>query len=88
MPAKTSYHMTPDEFRRHGRAVVDWIADYLQRVESLPVLSQVAPGEIRASLPAEAPMQGEPFEDMLRDVEEIIMAYRKTHPPPITPDSR
>ena len=65
--------MTPDEFRHHGRAVVDWIADYLQRVESLPVLSQVAPGEIRASLPAEAPMQGEPFEDMLRDVEEIIL---------------
>jgi aromatic-L-amino-acid decarboxylase len=65
--------MTPDEFRRHGRAVVDWIADYMERVESLPVLSQVAPGEIRAALPSEPPTHGEPFEDMLRDVEEIIL---------------
>ena len=48
-----SFHMTPDEFRRHGHAVVDWIADYQSRVESFPVLSQVKPGEIRASLPAQ-----------------------------------
>ncbi len=34
-----SYHMTPDEFRRNGRAVVDWIADYYERVEQFPVLS-------------------------------------------------
>ncbi len=73
MESVTSYHMTPDEFRRHGRAVVDWIADYMERVESLPVLSQVAPGEIRAALPPEPPMHGEPFEDMLRDVDEIIL---------------
>ena len=37
-------HMTPEEFRRHGRDVVDWIADYMERVETLPVLSQVAAG--------------------------------------------
>ncbi len=43
--------MTPDEFRRHGHAVVDWIADYHSRIESFPVLSQVKPGQIRASLP-------------------------------------
>jgi aromatic-L-amino-acid decarboxylase len=73
MESETSYHMTPDEFRRHGRALVDWIADYMERVESLPVLSQVKPGEIRAALPPEPPMHGEPFEDMLRDVEEIIL---------------
>jgi hypothetical protein len=41
MSAEKSYHMTTEEFRRYGRAVVDWIADYFQRVESLPVLSQV-----------------------------------------------
>ena len=50
--AEQSFHMTPAEFRRHGREVVDWIADYYERVESLPVLSQVEPGQIRASLPA------------------------------------
>jgi aromatic-L-amino-acid decarboxylase len=65
--------MTPEEFRRHGHAVVDWIADYHSRIESFPVLSQAKPGEIRASLPAAAPAQGEPFEALLRDVEKLIL---------------
>jgi aromatic-L-amino-acid/L-tryptophan decarboxylase len=73
MTEKTSYHMSPDEFRRHGRAVVDWIADYYERVESLPVLSDAAPGQIRAALPAAAPEAGEPFEAMLADVDRLIM---------------
>jgi aromatic-L-amino-acid/L-tryptophan decarboxylase len=68
-----SFHMTPEEFRRHGHAVVDWIADYQARVESLPVLSQVKPGEIRASLPAAPPAQGEPFDALLKDVERLIL---------------
>ncbi|HRZ38494.1 MAG TPA: pyridoxal-dependent decarboxylase [Candidatus Paceibacterota bacterium] len=65
--------MAPDSFRRHGRAVVDWIADYLERVESYPVLAQVAPGQIRASLPPAPPAQGEPFEAMLADVGKLIL---------------
>jgi aromatic-L-amino-acid decarboxylase len=69
----TGEHMSPDEFRRHGRAVVDWIADYMDRVEELPVLSQVAPGDIRAALPASPPDAGEPFEQMLTDVDEILL---------------
>ena len=59
--------MTPDEFRRHGREVIDWIADYMEQVEQLPVLSQVTPGEIRRRLPERAPQQGEPFAAILRD---------------------
>jgi aromatic-L-amino-acid decarboxylase len=65
--------MTPDEFRRHGHAVVDWIADYYARIESFPVLSRVAPGEVRASLPPDPPANGESVETMLRDVEEHIL---------------
>src|ERR1700686_4532786 len=65
--------MTPDEFRRYGHAVIDWIADYQSRIESFPVLSQVKPGEIRASLPADPPAQGEPFEALLKDVEKLIL---------------
>ncbi len=68
-----SFHMTPDEFRRHGHAVVDWIADYHSRIESFPVLSQMKPGEIRASLPPNPPAHGEPFEALLRDVEKLIL---------------
>ncbi len=72
MPEKT-FHMTAEEFRRCGRAVIDWIADYYARVESFPVLSQAEPGSIRAHLPAAPPARGEPFEAVLRDVEKIIL---------------
>ncbi len=65
--------MSPDDFRHYGRAVVDWIADYFETVESLPVLSQVQPGEIRASLPTEPPPNGEAFEDILKDVNDLII---------------
>jgi aromatic-L-amino-acid decarboxylase len=68
-----SFHMTPEEFRRHGHAVVDWIADYQARVESFPVLSQVKPGEIRASLPADPPTRGEPFDVLLKDMDRLIL---------------
>jgi aromatic-L-amino-acid/L-tryptophan decarboxylase len=68
-----NFHMTPDEFRRHGHAVVDWIADYYSKIESYPVLSQVKPGQIRASLPTAAPAKGEPFEAILGDVEKFIL---------------
>jgi aromatic-L-amino-acid decarboxylase len=73
MPDEKSFHMSPDEFRQHGHAVVDWIADYYSRIESFPVLSQVKPGGIRASLPASAPAQGEPFAALLKDVEQLIL---------------
>ena len=65
--------MTPEEFRRHGHAMVDWIADYYARVESFPVLSRVKPGEIRAKLPSSPPQRGEPFEKMFADIENIIL---------------
>ena len=73
MDKKTGFHMTAEEFRRHGRAVVDWIADYYQNIESFPVLSQVQPGEIRSSLPKDPPLQGESFEDILNDVTRLIL---------------
>jgi len=73
MPNDKSYHMTPEEFRRHGRAVVDWIADYYENIESYPVLSQVQPGDIRATLAAEPPLHGEPFQDMLKDVSDLLL---------------
>ncbi len=72
MTETTSFHMTPDEFRRQGRAVVDWIADYYERVETLPVMSRVQPGEIRAALDPAPPMQGEAFETILADMEKLM----------------
>jgi aromatic-L-amino-acid/L-tryptophan decarboxylase len=65
--------MSPEEFRKHGHAVIDWIADYYSRVESFPVLSRAKPGEILESLPPEPPAKGEPLEAMMRDVEKLIL---------------
>jgi aromatic-L-amino-acid/L-tryptophan decarboxylase len=62
-----------DEFRRWGHRLIDWIAEYQEHVERYPVLSQVTPGEIRSRLPAAAPVKGEPFDAILRDVDEIIL---------------
>ncbi|MBO0708351.1 MAG: aminotransferase class V-fold PLP-dependent enzyme [Candidatus Dormibacteraeota bacterium] len=65
--------MTPEEFRRRGHETVDWIADYLEHIEEFPVLSRVAPGEIRAALPPHPPDRGEPYQAVLRDMNEIIL---------------
>ncbi|MHC4414141.1 MAG: pyridoxal-dependent decarboxylase [Planctomycetota bacterium] len=73
MSAPKSYHITPDELRRHGHAVVDWIARYWEEVEEHPVLSQVRPDEVRGRLPAAPPETGEPFEKVMSDLEEIIL---------------
>jgi aromatic-L-amino-acid decarboxylase len=67
------FHMTPDEFRRRGYEVVDWIARYLEGVEDRPVLSQVAPGEVRSLLPQHPPEHPEAFEDVMADVERVIL---------------
>jgi aromatic-L-amino-acid decarboxylase len=61
------------DFRRDGEAAIAWAADYLERVGELPVLARVAPGQIRNSLPASPPDQGEPFEALLRDLDEKIL---------------
>jgi len=73
MPESKSFHMSSEEFRRHGHAVVDWIADYYSRIESYPVLSRVKPGEVRARLPERPPARGETFEAILADIEQVIM---------------
>ncbi len=73
MTENQNYHMTPEEFRHYGHAVVDWIANYYTQVESFPVMSQVQPGEIRANLPSQPPEQGEPFEAILEDINRIIL---------------
>ena len=65
--------MTPEEFRRHGHAVVDWIADYMAGVQRHPVLSRVAPGEIAKGLPARPPETGEPVEKMLSDLDTLVL---------------
>jgi aromatic-L-amino-acid decarboxylase len=62
-----------DEFRTHGHALVEWIAEYLANTERYPVLPRVAPGDVRRALPSAAPEQGEPFEQIFADFERVIV---------------
>ena len=73
MDNKHSIHMTIDEFKNNAYKVIDWIADYYKNVDSFPVLSQAAPGDIRSQLPDHPPEDGETFEAVLADMNEKIL---------------
>ena len=68
-----SFHMSPEEFRRRGHQMIDWIADYRERIESYPVLSRAEPGELRRRLPASAPATGESFDAIFEDLDRLIL---------------
>ncbi|WP_040496490.1 pyridoxal-dependent decarboxylase [Ilumatobacter nonamiensis] len=65
--------MTPEEFRRHGHEVIDWIADYLDGIEDRPVQAEVDPGDVRAALPEHPPTEPESFDAVLDDVDRVIL---------------
>jgi aromatic-L-amino-acid/L-tryptophan decarboxylase len=65
--------MDSDEFRRHGHALVDWIAEYLEHPERYPVFPRVAPGDVRNALPAAAPETGESFDQIFSDFERVLV---------------
>jgi aromatic-L-amino-acid/L-tryptophan decarboxylase len=65
--------MTPEEFRKYGHAVVDWIADYRARLQTLPVMAKSAPGDIKAQLPTAPPEMPESFEAILTDLDRIVV---------------
>jgi aromatic-L-amino-acid decarboxylase len=65
--------MTPEEFRKRGHQLVDWIADYRTKVADFNVMAQTAPGEVRAQLPASPPEAAESFDAIFSDLEKIIL---------------
>ena len=65
--------MSAEEFRRFGHEIVDWIANYFEKIEDLPVLAQIEPGDLKAQLPASPPAQGESMEQILADVDRLIV---------------
>lgn len=70
---KQGFHMTPDEFRAAGRDVIDWVARYIEQVETLPVLSSVTPGEVFRSLPDEPPLTGELVTNLLPEIDAKVL---------------
>ena len=71
--APTFGDMDKEEFRRFGHELIDWIAEYFDRVEEFPVLSSIHPGDLKAQLPTEPPDTGEPMEQIMADIDRLII---------------
>jgi aromatic-L-amino-acid decarboxylase len=65
--------MNAEEFRAAGHQVIDWIADYRARVETMPVMARTGPGDVKKQLPAAPPDAPEPFEAIMRDLDALIV---------------
>ncbi len=74
-PTSRYEDLSPEEFRRLGYEVIDWIADYLEDVRSRPVLPDVKPGELVDKLPASPPEHGSDIEDIFDDFRRIILPH-------------
>jgi aromatic-L-amino-acid decarboxylase len=61
------------DFREDAAATAEWVARYLEGVRELPVLAQVEPGRIKGALPASPPETAEPFADVLRDLDAVLL---------------
>ena len=73
------FRMDAAEFRRRGKEMVDYIADYLENIEKRQVYPDVEPGYLRALIPEEAPEQPETYEDVVKDIERVIMPGVSQH---------
>jgi aromatic-L-amino-acid decarboxylase len=65
--------MSKEEFLRFGHELVDWIAQYFDRIEDLPVLAAIEPGDLKSQLPASPPQHGEPMEKIISDLDRLIV---------------
>ncbi|HSD64280.1 MAG TPA: pyridoxal-dependent decarboxylase [Ignavibacteriaceae bacterium] len=65
--------MSPEEFRKYGYRMVDWIADYLNNLETFRVIPSINPGDIKNKLPQNPPVNSQPMEDIIDDIDRVIM---------------
>jgi aromatic-L-amino-acid decarboxylase len=65
--------MPKEEFRRFGYELIDWISEYFDHIEELPVLAQIEPGDLKAQLPTSPPQRGEPMTAIIRDLDRLIV---------------
>lgn len=72
MNKDSKLHMTTDEFRKQGHEIINWIADYYENIEEYPVFPKVQPGDIRSSLPKQAPEEGKPYDKIMNDMDLIM----------------
>ncbi|MFA5804063.1 MAG: pyridoxal-dependent decarboxylase [Melioribacteraceae bacterium] len=65
--------MPAEEFKKYGYELIDWVANYLENVDSFPVLPNINPGDVKSKLPNHAPQSGEPIDKIIEDLDKIIL---------------
>ncbi len=65
--------MSAEEFRRFGHQLIDWVSDYFEKIETLPVLAQIEPGDLKSRLPATPPEQGESMQQIIADMDRFVV---------------
>ena len=65
--------MSKEDFRRLGHELIDWIANYFEHIDDLPVLAAIEPGDLKAQLPTSAPAHGESMESIIADLDRLIV---------------
>jgi len=65
--------MDSKEFRKRGKEMIDYVADYLDTIEDRKVLPDVKPGYLKPLIPNQAPEEPDKWEDLINDIERVIM---------------
>ena len=67
--SKDARPLSPEEFRRYGHRLIDWLADYQESLSDRPVMAKTRPGEVRDALPATPPDEPEEFGAVIEDLD-------------------
>ncbi|XP_076350881.1 aromatic-L-amino-acid decarboxylase-like isoform X5 [Tachypleus tridentatus] len=65
--------MDTEEFRLYGKQMVDFMADYMHNIRNHRVLPQISPGYVRDLVPEQAPEEGEPWEEVFKDIQRVVL---------------
>ena len=68
-----TFNMDASDFRKRGKEMVDYIADYMETLSRRRVTPEVEPGYLKEKLPKKAPRKGEEFNEIMIDVDKYIM---------------
>lgn len=68
-----SITMDREEFRIHGKEMIDYICKYRETMKDMRVTPLVDPGYMRKEIPSAAPQDPETFDQILADIDTKIM---------------
>jgi aromatic-L-amino-acid decarboxylase len=70
---KKNKDMLPEDFRTYGYKLIDWVANYFEKIEENSILPSIKPGDIQNQLPAYPPENSQSMDEIISDLDKIIM---------------